>query len=205
MNRIYDTSAVFIMFVIFNSCNLMTVKNSPEFSQALVSDHPAVELGTDALLYSWLIGGWEVKAMDYLSDSSILETHGEWYFSWVLEGRAVQDVWIAPKRELRNPEMSKVRNRYGSTIRMFDVNRKKWRINWFNPVTGAQDELWEEKVGEEIIHTGTDSDGNGMKWVFTDIQADSFRWYAVRTFDSGLTWHKEAEFWGKKMEMEEPR
>lgn len=169
-----------------------------DFGQALISDKPSEELGAYADYYQWLIGGWDVKAVDYLSADKKMETVGEWYFSWVLEGRAVQDVWIAPKRELRNKETSKTRNRYGSTIRTFDPVTKTWTINWFNPVSGARDMLIAKKEGLDIVQSGTDNEGNMMRWVFTDITADTFRWYGERSADGGQTWILEAEFFGTR-------
>jgi hypothetical protein len=183
-----------------SSCNdnKMTLNQNNNFGQALISDRPSDELGEHADYYKWLIGGWDVKAIDYLSADQRMEAMGEWYFSWVLEGRAVQDVWIAPKRELRTKETSKIRNRYGSTIRTFNFITKTWTITWFNPVSGACDKLTAKKDGFDIVQTGTDNDGNIMKWVFTDITADSFRWYGERSTDGGQTWNLEAEFFGRR-------
>lgn len=103
----------------------------------------------------------------------------------------MQDVWIAPKRELRNKETSKTRNRYGS-IRTFDLTTKQWTINWFNPISGARDVLTAKRVGLDIVQSGTDSEGNLMRWVFTDIKTDSFKWYGERSPDGGQTWNLEA-------------
>lgn len=41
------------------------------------------------------------EVFDYDVDGSVRTGTGEWSFSWVLEGRAVQDVWISPQRALR--------------------------------------------------------------------------------------------------------
>jgi uncharacterized protein len=186
--------------VLLASCNAnkMTSNQNTDFVHALVSDRPSEELGEYADYYKWLIGGWDVKAIDYLSADKKMETLGEWYFSWVLEGRAVQDVWIAPKRALRTKETSKIGNRYGSTIRTFDFNTKSWTITWFNPVSGAKDTLTARKDGLDIVQTGTDSDGNLMRWVFTDITADSFRWYGEGSSDNGKTWTLWVEFFGTR-------
>jgi hypothetical protein len=39
---------------------------------------------------------------------------GEIHFGWVLEGRAVQDIWIRPKRPVPS-------TMYGTTLRVFDL------------------------------------------------------------------------------------
>jgi uncharacterized protein len=200
MIKIRILPAAFLLTIILLGCNNNKMESNQhhDFSHALISDKPSEELQEYADYYQWLIGGWDVKAIDYLSADKKMETQGEWYFSWVLEGRAVQDVWIAPKRELRNTETSKTRNRYGSTIRTFDPTTKTWTINWFNPVSGARDILTARKEGLDIIQSGTDSDGNLMRWVFTDIKANSFRWYGERSTDGGQTWNLEAEFFGER-------
>jgi len=33
-----------------------------------------------------------------------------------------------------------------------------------------------------------------IRWVFTDISAQSARWYGERSVDGGKTWQLEAEF-----------
>jgi hypothetical protein len=194
------STTTFFVILIFSGCNNDKMKSNQNsaFGQALISDKPSEELGEYADYYQWVIGGWDVKAVDYLSPDKKMETLGEWYFSWVLEGRAVQDVWIAPKRELRKNETSKMRNRYGSTIRTFDPTTKTWTINWFNPVSGAHDMLTAKKEGLDIVQSGIDSEGNRMRWVFTDISVDSFRWYGERSTDGGHTWNLEAEFFGTR-------
>ncbi len=50
-------------------------------------------------LYGWLVGGWELEVRTYWSDVSKLGLKAEAHFVWVLEGRAVQDVWIIPRPE----------------------------------------------------------------------------------------------------------
>jgi uncharacterized protein len=187
----------FTLYNCVNSNKNVTMENN--FERALISDKPSDELGANAEMYNWLIGGWNVKAIDYLSDGTTVETFGEWYFAWVLEGRAVQDVWIAPKRETRRKETSKVHNRYGSTIRTFDFNTKTWTINWFNPVNGANVQLAVEKKGNDIVQSASDKDGILIRWIFTDIKTESFRWYGEWSMDGGQTWNKDAEFFGTKM------
>ena len=191
-------ATIFLTIILCGCNNKVESNKNNDFGQALISNKPSDELGEYADYYQWLIGGWDVTAVDYLSGDKKMETLGEWHFSWVLEGRAVQDVWIAPKRELRNKETSKTRNRYGSTIRTFDPITKTWIINWFNPVSGARDELTTKREGLDIVQSGTDSEGNLMRWVFTDIKADSFRWYGERSTDGGQSWNLEAEFFGTR-------
>ena len=57
----------------------------------------------DALmLFGQFVGAWDVDWGAFDADGAQSATErGEWVFGWVLEGRAVQDVWILPRRSLR--------------------------------------------------------------------------------------------------------
>jgi hypothetical protein len=148
-----------------------------------------------ARLYDWLLGAWDVEVFDVQDDGSRRKTRGEWHFARVLEGRAIQDVFIVPARaERKHGEPEKPGNRYGTTIRVYDPATDRWHIRWFNPVTGAQDSLVARRQGEEILQEGKDDDGSPIRWVFSDITPRSFRWRGEVSSDGGKTWRLGAEF-----------
>jgi hypothetical protein len=166
------------------------------FASSLISDAVSDEIAENNI-YDGLIGTWNVDAIDYLENKEIIKSQGEWHFAYVLEGRAVQDVWIAPKRSLRTDNFKRPRNRYGSTIRYFDYETKKWCINWFNPVSSTTTKLYGWKEGNKIIHEGKDN-GNIMRWTFEDITEKSFHWKGEISNDNGKTFELQAEFSGKR-------
>ena len=143
-----------------------------EFSDALIADAPASGLGERANDLAWLIGGWSAVVRDYEADGSHRESTGEWWFSWVLQGRAMQDVWMVPERG----NAASPRSRYGSTIRRFDRETDVWKISWFNPVTGAHNEL-AQCAGQpgRLVFEG-DAGGQRIRWSFNDVTADGFVW-----------------------------
>jgi hypothetical protein len=169
-----------------------------DFAQALLAKGPAAQLGDTAKVYDWLIGSWDVRVIDYMADGTKRESTGEWHFAWVLEGRAVQDVWISPPRPLRDSSTPQPGNRYGTTLRVYDAGIKAWRIMWNNPVSGVHNELTARRKGNDIVQEGRNQEGDPIRWVFTDITRDSFRWYGERSTDGGKTWRLEAEFFGKR-------
>ena len=169
-----------------------------DFAQALLAKGPAAQLGDAASVYDWLIGSWDVRVIDYGADGTKREGIGEWHFAWVLEGRAVQDVWISPPRPLRDSSPPQPGNRYGTTLRVYDAGIGAWRVIWNNPVSGAHDELTARRKGNDIVQEGRNQEGDPLRWVFTDITRDSFRWYGERSLDGGKTWRLEAEFFGKR-------
>ncbi len=163
------------------------------FSEILLADGPSPELGDAAGVYGWLIGSWEMDIIDYGEDGSRHPGQGEVHFAWVLEGRAIQDMWIAPPRAMRAGAPQKG-NRYGTTLRVYDPGLGAWRITWINPVTGFHEELIGRKVGDDIVQDGRRADGSLIRWSFREITPRSFHWLGERSTDEGRTWQLEAEF-----------
>ena len=61
-------------------------------------------------VYGWLVGSWELEVLHYKGvDVSAHRISGEAHFSWVLEGRAIQDVWITPRCSVRHPDLAGAR------------------------------------------------------------------------------------------------
>ncbi len=166
------------------------------FAEALIASGPSSELGDAAKDFDWLPGGWRAIVRDYDEDGSFNENVGEWWFSWVLEGRAIQDVWIVPRRSLRSGAGLES-NRYGTTIRYFDSSSGLWRIVWINPVTCKQNELCGRRDGNCISLEGRDGD-DVIRWSFNDIESSNFHWKGERRNSTG-EWTVGAEFFLERM------
>lgn len=164
------------------------------FSGALLSPGPAPDMFDVAADFGWLVGGWEAEVFDHNKDGTVRTGSGEWWFSWVLEGRAIQDVWISPPRCARgaNVERQAASDRYGTSLRHFDREAGIWRIAWTNPVSGAVNHLSGTRVGNRIVLTAKEN-GETIRWSFNDISNDSFVWLGERQAN-GKSWCKEAEF-----------
>jgi hypothetical protein len=117
---------------------------------------------------------WDVKVIDHDPDGSCHERFGEVHFGWVLEGRAIQDVWIVPRRGAgHGPNVSTIGNRYGATLRVYDPNINAWHIIWMNPVTQTYNTMLGHKVKDEIVQEYRDEDGTLNQWVFSEITSNS--------------------------------
>jgi hypothetical protein len=171
-----------------------TKEGKTDFLGTLSAPGRSPEIPESADAYGWLIGDWELEVLDHREDGSIRRTDGEVHFGWVLEGRAVQDVWIMPKISNRKVPPGTERNVYGTTLRVWDPNTKAWRATWINPVTGRRDELVGRRVGNDIIQIGTHEDGRPIRWNFTEVTDQSFRWTGEVLNPDGKTWTLEAEF-----------
>ncbi len=168
-----------------------------DFCEVLPSEVISTDLNQNADLYGWLIGSWEVDVTDYDLGASPHKSKGEWHFSRVLEGRAIQDIFIVPIRGSRE-RVGKEGNRYGTTLRFYDPTIDAWRMTWFNPVRAVKNELIGRRKGNDIVQDGKQDDGTVMRWSFVDIKSDSFRWLGESSNDGGKTWVLGAEFLAKR-------
>ena len=171
-------------------------------ARVLFSDGRSPEIPEADDIYGWLIGRWAAEVRDYEGDGSVIVGRGEWTFGRVLEGRAIQDVWIAPapdERPVQTGLKAHVRNRYGSSLRYFDRTQRAWKVIWVNPVTGICNELVGRMVDGRIVQMGSYA-GRAIRWNFNDIEADSFRWTGESLAGDGTTWRLEAEFLAKRMD-----
>jgi hypothetical protein len=141
---------------------------------ALLADGPAAQYRQKLMLFGQFVGDWEFHGVEYHTDGSRVTDQGEIEFGWVLEGRAVQDVWIERERS-----DGKVKT-YGTTLRVYDPKLDAWRIVWIDPPTGSQQTMVGRKVGDQIVLEGKGPDGVAIRWIFSEIKPDSFRWRGER-------------------------
>jgi len=168
------------------------------FVDALQTPGPFPELASRMGLYGQLVGRWDVEVVDYEDSGLLRRSQGEWLFSWVLEGRAIQDVFIVPARGSRRDPPGKG-NRYGATLRVFDPRTDTWRITWTNAVTNVQTCLTGSRRGDEIFQEGSQEDGSLVRWIFSEMKRDSFRWTGLASTDGGATWRKQVEFFAQRV------
>jgi hypothetical protein len=154
---------------------------------------PEIPEADDA--YGWLVGSWELNVLHYWGrDVAEQQIKGEAHFHWVLEGRAIQDVWIMPRRSDRLPGLDKNMNMYGTTFRAWDPAIQAWRITWINPAGGHREEQIGRRNGRDVVQIGTRPDGTPTRWRFTEITANSFHWLGEALNADGQSWRLEGEF-----------
>lgn len=156
------------------------------FIETLSSPGPAADRADKMALYGQFIGDWEFDALVTKDDGSEHRGRGEIHFAWVLDGRAIQDVWILPGLF------------YGTTLRVYDPGLDAWHILWNDPLK----QLYTRQVGraqgqgkdQAIVQIGAADNGVPLRWSFTEITPNSFRWRGERSLDAGATWHLQADF-----------
>jgi hypothetical protein len=165
------------------------------FADVLHSPGPDPERKSKLALYAFLVGQWRLDVTTTPEDGSTHSGSGEIYAGWVLRGRAIQDVWMIPRRADRKPGIAQLPgagNWYGTTLRLYDRSIDAWRILWSDPATGFFTQQIGRAVGRDIVQEGADPRGGRMRWTFTDIEPDSFHWMAERSLDLDR-WRQEVD------------
>lgn len=157
------------------------------FVKALLADGPATDRADKMGLYAWLMGRWEMDAIVHRDDGTTHEGRGEIHFDWVLEGRAIQDVWILPGVF------------YGTTLRVYDPSLDAWHILWSDPVRQYYTRQIGRARGKDIVQEGKNDAGAAVRWSFIEITSNSFRWLGERSPDGGITWELQAEFLARRV------
>lgn len=158
------------------------------FTQALLSDGPAADRRGGMQLYALLRGSWRFDAAVHLNDGTTHHGNGEIYADWTLEGRAIQDVWVLPGIF------------YGTTLRIYDPGIDGWHILWSDPLRQYYTRQIGRARGRDIVQEGTDSFGAAVRWSFTEITADSFRWLGEHVPAPGGAWRLQAEFHARRVD-----
>lgn len=197
LTRAVSPAAVLLVIALCGGAQMSdAAETSSSFAEALVAGSRAPEITAAEDIYVSLLGVWDVEARDRTDEGTFQVSQGEWLFARTLEGRAVQDVWIAPTRAHRPVDNARLANRYGTSVRTFDPATRRWQVTWFNPVTGAFDVLFTRMDGKRIVQEGTRRDGRRMRWIFQEITRQAFHWTGESQQDG--SWRLEAEFFGRR-------
>lgn len=162
------------------------------FSEVLLSNQVSAGIPDDQNLFGQFVGGWDFDWYDRMGRHAGRHVKGEWIFSWILEGSAIQDVFICPSRteRLTNHQAD---SEYGTTIRIFNPKSSAWDI--FYGCTNEAVCLEARKEKDEIVLTEISS--KNMKWIFSEITGVSFHWRHIRTED-GSKWDVYGELFATR-------
>ena len=168
------------------------------FLTLLPSTARSSDIPEEADTYGWFVGSWDLDVVSHDDEGVTRRTSGEAHATRVLEGRAVQDVFINPRQSDRGPSMAAFANWFGTTLRIYDPGARVWRIWWFNPYDGFRAELIGRREGEDIVQEGTFPDGTPIRWTFSDISPQSFLWRGERLNPEDKSWQLQVEFRGRR-------
>jgi hypothetical protein len=154
---------------------------------ALPADGPHPSLGGEARAFDQLVGTWDCDYTFHAEDGTITRAAGELRFGWILDGRAVQDIWITYPQGLEKERL------IGTSVRFFDAKKGMWRVVFVLPALDILTIVEGRAQGDRIVLEGQTSDGKRRRWSFNDITPSSFVWRGERSSDGGKTWRLAEE------------
>jgi hypothetical protein len=172
------------------------------FLDVLCADGPAHDWADKMALYGRFIGSWEADIITHERSGVEHRGCGEIHFAWVLEGRAIQDVWMIPRRSERRPGIPSLPvagNWYGTTLRVYDPGIDAWHILWTDPATQVYTRQIGRPRGTDIVQEGTLPDGAILRWSFTGISPNSFHWLGEHSADAGSSWWLQVEVLARRV------
>jgi hypothetical protein len=153
----------------------------------LAASRPHASLGDQAQVFDRLVGTWDCDFGFPHDDGTVTHKKGEILFGWVMDGHAIQDLWIGyPTRPGKERTI-------GTTIRFFDTDQKQWRIVYVGPQNNYIVTTQGGAEGDRIVLRGVDTDGMPIRWTFSEITPDSFHWQGAKSHDAGKTWKIEED------------
>jgi len=138
------------------------------FSKTL---HSSIPKSKDT--FGKFIGEWTLNLTIINLNGHKVRYKGEWHFYRILQGRAIQDIWIIPDLTSQGDNGF---HEYGTTIRTFNPRTNKWKAVWVGPVQNQLYVFDIEDNNDQIILTETNNPNLEMKWSFFDISKNSFQW-----------------------------
>jgi hypothetical protein len=176
----------------------MNIPSSLPLVRALLADRPAPDRAENLKLYSWFVGKWEMDvAMRGVGDTQ--ETmRGMVSAAWVLEGRAIQDVFAVPGLF------------YGTSLRFYDPNINAWQVFWIDPLKSVFFRMIGRAQGNEIVNEGKETpelarayglpehSSATVRWIFAKITPNSFHWRSERSAD-GECWSIQREYFARRV------
>ena len=136
------------------------------FYNALTSAAKNEALPEEFNYFGKLIGSWKI---DYKDTSTSRVLKGEWHFSWILEGMAIQDVIILPGFEC------------GTTVRVYNPATHAWDVAYCYTEKIMRFEA--RKQEDKIVLTNLEN--ARRKWVFAQIEDNYFHWQDITITEDG--------------------
>lgn len=161
---------------------------------ALRATGPHPSLGDHASVLGRLVGSWDVEYMDISKDGKEIHRSGELLVGWVMDGRAIEDLWVVYPLEA-----GKDREVYAD-VRYFDPKSGTWPAVFIDPQIASVATFTGGAVGENRIVLDSQDliPGQTRRWSFNDIRNDSLVFRDAASSDGGKTWKLKSEYHMKR-------
>lgn len=144
--------------------------------------NPSLGSGAEAL--GRLIGNWDVEYSFISKDGKVTHQTGDYTAGWVMDGRAVQDLWtVAPHDGRKDREIY-------TTLHYLDPKSGTWYATFIDPEHASVARFTGSVVGDDrvVILTHDFGTGRDNRWSFNDIRPGSLLFRDEQSNDGGKTW-----------------
>jgi hypothetical protein len=160
---------------------------------ALKAPGPHPSLGDQAKIFGRLVGTWEVEYTDFSKEGKVTHRSGELVVGWVMDGRAIQDLWIV------YPSGARKEREVYTDLRYFDRKSRTWPATFIDPEHASVARFTGGPAGDDRIVLDTPDLGEkDTRWSFNDIRPDSFVFRDDASGDGGQTWRLQSEYHMKR-------
>jgi hypothetical protein len=153
--------------------------------------HPS--LADHAKVFGRLVGTWDVEYTNFLKDGKVTHRSGQLMVGWVMDGRAIQDIWIV------YPSGTHTDREVYTDLRYYDPKSGTWPATFIDPEHASVARFTGGAVGDDrIVFDTRDFDGADTRWSINDIRPNSFVWREEESPDGGKTWALQSEYQMKR-------
>ena len=158
-------------------------KPVPDIISALGAAGPHASLGGQSKVIEQLVGTCDVEYRDIQKDGQEKRRSGQFIVAWVLDGRAIEDVWIVDPSEGR-PE----REVY-TAMQYFDSKTHTWPMVFIDPEHASTAKFTGGATLDGRLNLLTSDLGRPQnRWSFTAAGPDRLVFRDEYSNDGGETW-----------------
>jgi hypothetical protein len=166
------------------------------FASSLMSDRPAASLSSSDDWYGQFAGEWDAAWTSAAGTPDARMIQGEWNFSWINGGEALQDLLSLPYLW----EAAKAGSIRATTVRTFNKQSGAWegvrvqggRVFPFSASRNRDGNIYESFNDGSLIVT----------WIYYNVTPEGFQVTVNETADGGRNYRLTAEIWAKRRTVE---
>ena len=164
---------IFIFFAIFLvSIQLSAQETIRDNGLQALSKHDDAPKATDH--WGKLVGHWDIIFESIDAAGNVQRSfEGEWNWFYILNGFAIQDVFILPPRKKAEDPKTIF---YGVGIRIYNEEVNKWESVWVDTSNKKLEFREASSNDNEIILYQTNNEGEKIRITYFDMEEKSFEW-----------------------------
>src|ERR1051325_10720285 len=141
-----------------------TADGRGDMVSVLTAQGPHRTLGRDADLFGRFVGTWDANYSFIAADGSVRRKRGEVLFGWILDGHALEDIFLT------YPDSTGDERKMVAGIRWVNPKTGRWTLAFVAPTFGVVQKMEGGAEGDRIVLRGRDSTGTLLRWALHDTR-----------------------------------